>query len=367
MIPFARINTYNNKLPAQGLIKRFRVMFYNLYYLRTDGNLYSIGYNSNGRAGGDSSVTSFTRWTLVQTGVADIWTNNETTALILKNDGTWMITGRSYPLGISETNFGFTDCSSSMTGVNVSTLYLGNANIFYIDGTFNLMAMGFNTSGSLGLGNTNRYSVWTQINTNVKKVVDTQGGESTIVLKNDATVYSTGSNLYYQLGFTSPSSTTTFLAVPLAAGAIDIQGSYNSLFVLKSDGLYTCGNQFSGQLGTGVASNAGATLAKRTVPGTITGFKAKNYSCIILSSGNYYYWGQNSVGTGTGDVSTSTLIPAASIANVGLDFSTLQVGYQKLYGQKDDNLYGSGIPGTYVMLPYYTGNVSGLQILSTST
>jgi alpha-tubulin suppressor-like RCC1 family protein len=367
MIPFARIGVYGNKIPIIEGLKKFVTMFNNMYLLNHDGNLYAIGSNANGLCGLPSTVTQLSRWTLVQTNVSDIWVNNQLTALISKTDGTFMYTGRDLFLGTNKgAAYGFTDCTSLLgsAGTYRSSLTLTGYNIFYIDGGSNLYGMGYNNNGSLGTGNTTPVQSFRLLATNVKKVVGTLTGDSTSILKNDGSVYGCGENSNYQLGFTSPARPNVFTESPNAAGAIDLQMAHSSIYVLKSDGLYTGGTSFSGQLGNGINANTNVGLARRNIPGTITGFVANNYSCMIYSSGNYYITGQNSLsGTSTENVSTPTLVPSSYIKDIGIKIEDIQFGYRVLYGVLDKDVYGSGIGSGSVLLPYYTGAVTGMQKL----
>lgn len=374
MIPFARICKYGNIIPTVGTIKRFKVMFSTMYLLNTNGELYVIGSNANGVGGGPQATTLYSRWTLIATDVDDIWCNVHTSALLLMKDGSWKYTGRSYLIGTSSVSYGFIDCSSSMgTDVknNLSTLYLSDTSLFYIDPLLDLYAMGLNSSGQLGTGNTTALTSFTKINSNVLKVACAYDGSGSLIIKNDNTVYGTGSNLSYQLGFTSPTSTNVWTVSTAYSGSIDVQMGYDCSYALKADGLYTAGKQFSGQMGNGQNNNNSKTPGKMTVPGTPVAFKANNYSCIVYSTnGSYYMFGQDGITSTSGSSNSQpVLISDALLKNVINNISEVQIGYYAVYSFTNNNIYGSGsaTPINNKMLPYYTTTrVIGLQPLETS-
>jgi len=161
--------------------------------------------------------------------------------------------------------------------------------------------MGNNRFGQLGDGTiytvTNRPKLI--LNTGVKAIA--AGGEHSLFLKADGSLWGMGSNLYGPLG---DGSTDTLFAQPTLIVASNVTaiaaGGGHSLF-LKSDGsLWAVGYNYYGQLGDGLGSvyNQSTNKPQKIVAGDVTAIAAGGgHSLFLKSDGSlwgmgYGVWGQ---------------------------------------------------------------------------
>lgn len=372
MIPFSRMiqyaNTYNP--PQIGQIKKYYSSFYGLYVLDTAGNLYAIGRNQFGQLGLPQTVTYQDTWLKINTDVDDMWFDDNACVLVKKTDGSYWTTGRNYwnsGTGSAQTTYQFINASTFFSSISIKNIVLTTYGIWIIDTIDDLYYCGYNQSGWAGTGNTTSVPTLTKITSNVKKVSSVLDGTATAILKNDGTLWTCGSNTYYQLGYTSPNPQPVLTQVSITS-VLDVQMGYNSMYILRSDGIYNCGIQFSGQLGNGLSNNGGKTLGKVTISaGTPTEMYYGRYTCVVKIGTSYYSTGQICTGPTIGNSSVSfTLIDPTYMAN--LNPTQIQVGYYKIYAIVNDKLFGCGSYNAQSypnLLPYYTSNVFGLSVLDT--
>jgi alpha-tubulin suppressor-like RCC1 family protein len=199
--------------------------FYFSLAIKTDGTLWSWGYNGYGQLGignltnysSPKQVGALTTWSSVTAGY------NQT--LAIKTDGTlWGWGSNAY----GQIGDGTRTSKSSPVQIGALTTWLSVSGGGYFsvalktDGT--LWSWGYNATGSLGLGNTTYYSspkqvgsltTWSKLNTNSNSGL-------VAAIKTDGTLWTWGNNAQGQLGlgnrtnYSSPKqvgSLTTWLSV----------------------------------------------------------------------------------------------------------------------------------------------------------
>ena len=177
-------------------------------------------------------------------------------SLILKNDGTLWSCGynRYGQLGLGDTTNRNIFTQATTNADDIKSVYCG---IFYTlilknDGT--LWGCGRNDYGQLGLGDTNSRTTFTQITTNTDNIKSIYcGGNYTLILKNDGTLWGCGQNTDYQLGLGDNTNRTTFTQITTNTDNIkSVYCGYNHTLILKNDGtLWGCGYNWYGNLGLG--------------------------------------------------------------------------------------------------------------------
>ena len=135
-----------------------------------------------------------------------------------------------------------------------------NSYILKNDGT--LWATGTNSSGQLGIDSTTNVNIFTKIKTNGlingKKVVGiiTASYGNFLAITEDGAVWGTGSNSSGQLGIGSTTNQQVFTKSNIEFGAVAVSAGGSSSYVLKSDGsVWATGNNRDGELGTGDTTN----------------------------------------------------------------------------------------------------------------
>lgn len=166
------------------------------------------------------------------------------------------------------------------------------------DGT--LWTWGDNLYGQLGDGTLNSVSAPQQVLDNVTAV--SAGANATAAVRSDGTLWTWGDNLYGQLG----DGTRDSMSAPhqvLADVRFAVMGDYHAAAISTNGTLYTWGSNLDGQLGNGglgdtTDEETGATLqlmpAAVSLPAAVSNVTVgAGHTAAILSDGTLWTWGRN--------------------------------------------------------------------------
>ena len=248
-------------------VKDIEAASYNTIALKNDGTVWSTGYNNYGQLGNGTT------------------TDNYTFEPVKLNEN------REYLH-------------------NIVDITVGESTVYALAEDGSVWAWGYNNYGQLGIANTNNQLYPTKIKT-VSNIVQIEAGKAYLtMLAADGTVWGTGYNNYGQLGINSTSTTycpiqmlnadgTTFTGVKKIATGIE------STVVLKEDGtVWSVGYNAFGQLGDGTTTRrTGLVQVKEDANNVITSIKdiyADAYSVYLLKEidgeEKWYVMGSNSNG-----------------------------------------------------------------------
>ena len=181
-------------------------------------------------------------------------------------------------------------------------------------GSPSLLAYGQNSNGQLGDGN---YSSPVNIPWVVasKVIAGAAGGNHSLFVGADGTLWGMGLNTSGQLGPNGPSSKTNspFIVVTnvIAAAA----GYAHSLFLTTAGTLWTMGDNSDGELGNGGSGNAPGSVA-----GNVVAVAAGQYhSLFIKTDGTLWAMGLNNRGQLGNGTTSSTNLPINIASNVVAD------------------------------------------------
>ena len=292
--------------------------------IKTDGTLWTWGYNFLGRLGDNTTtnrttpITTFaggTNWKQVSGG-------REHTAAI-KTDGTLWSWGDNATGQLGD-NTSFTQRSTPVTtfagGTNWKQVACGMRHTAAIKTDGTLWAWGRNQfPGRLG-DNTSASDRLTPVTTfaggtNWKQV--SAGYQQTVAIKTDGTLWTWGGNSDGQLG----DNTTTGRLTPVTtfSGGTNwkqVFCGYSHTVAIKTDGtLWTWGRNNNGQLGdntttsrcTPVTTFAGGTNWKQVAGG-------QYITAAIKTDGTLWIWGYNSYGQLGDNTSTNRTTPVTTFA-----------------------------------------------------
>lgn len=289
-----------------------------MYALKNDGTLigYNLYYNIFTQETDKFSITN------VKKVVGKAYN-----AIILKNDGTVWVVGKNNfgQLGIGTIDNNIYNIPIQVPSLsNIIDIFSSGNSMFALKSDGTLRAWGLNTSGQLGIGNTNNVTIPTLVNiSNITKVVPSY--DYTLALKSDGTVWSWGYNGYGQLGDGTTTTRLTPVQVKNISNVSNIYANGSRSFALKNDGTVWAWGHNNGVLGDGTTSNRSLPM-QLSISNVKTILPSVNNTLAIDNNNNLYYWGSLPSGT-TGNIGalkptylTSNVLQCLSPAVAGLTF-----------------------------------------------
>jgi len=282
-------------------------------------------------------------------------------SVALKNDGTVWAWGYNYYGELGNGNWTDSIVPVPVLGLAGMTAVAAGFNhclALASDGT--VWGWGVNGEGELGIGTYDfRSNVPVQTSFPVGTVITgiAGGGQHSLALKNDGTVWAWGYNVYGALG---DGTTVQFRNIPVQVlnltGAIAIAGGdYHSL-ALKGDGtVWAWGYNGYGQLGNGTNTNSNVPVRVSNLTGVTAITSGWFHSLALKSDGTVWAWGQNwygQLGPGvSGDSNIPVLVPGltgmtAIAAGFGHTVALKNDGTVWAWGYNGEGELGNGTSGT---------------------
>lgn len=292
--------------------------------LKSDGSVWSWGFNSYGQLGNGSATTSYTPVQVKNlAGVIDI-AGGGYHSLALKSNGTvwsWGFdavgqlgngtdTGKNTPVKVSN----LSDVTA-IAGGWFHSLALKK------DGT--VWAWGLNSFGQLGDGTYDDKNTPVQVSGITGITAIAGGGNYSLALKSDGittTVWTWGSNEFGQLGDgANKNNSNTPVQVSGLDEVIAIDGGWGHGLALKSNGtVRTWGRNNGGQLGDGTYDNKNTPVQVSNITGITAIASGGNHSLALKSDGIVWTWGygkEGQIGNGT-DTSKNTPVQAINLSDI---------------------------------------------------
>jgi alpha-tubulin suppressor-like RCC1 family protein len=306
--------------------------FYQTAAIKSDGTLWSCGYNYSGELGDGTTTLRSSPVQTISGGTdwAEISCGQNHTAAI-KSDGTlWLwgynnrgqlgdntTTGKSSPV---QTVTGGTDWESVSCGYN-------HTMAIKTDGS--LWIWGRNDNGQLGDNTIAHKSSPVQTvagGTNWSKIAG--GTARTAAIKTDGTLWSWGYNLYGQLGDETIANKSS--PVQTIAGGTDWAqvacGSDHTVAIKTGGTLWTWGRNSLGQLGDETIANKSSpvqTVAGGTNWSKVAGGDA--HTAVIKTDGTLWTWGYNDNGELGDETIANKSSPVQTVAG-GTNWSSVSCG-----------------------------------------
>ena len=243
---------------------------------------------------------------------------------ILKIDGSiWCCGDNDYgQLGLNDTTKRtiFTQVTTNINN-DAKQIVCGYKCTFILKNDGSLWGCGYNYYGQLGLGDTTDRSSFTQVTNDVKQIAC--GDSYTIILKTDGSVWACGYNGYGQLGLGDTTYRTSFTQITtnINNDVSQIACGYYHTIILKNNGsVYACGRNNYGELGLNDTTQRTTFTQVTTNISEIKQIACGNYHTFILKNdGSIWSCGRNNygqLGWGTSDSNThSTFIQVTTNIN----------------------------------------------------
>ncbi|AEC01562.1 InlB B-repeat-containing protein [Parasphaerochaeta coccoides] len=283
--------------------------------------------------------------------------------MILKKDGTLWATGKNYfgQLGLgSQEPDRSTPTQVTFMGTDVAAVSTGHSYTMILKKDDTLWATGFNSYGQLGDGTTSNRTSPVQVKasttlndfmTDVAAV--STGDDHTMILKKDGTLWAIGRNYSGQLGDDTQTDRSTPVQVTsMGTDVAAVSAGGNHTLILKKDGtLWVTGYNGFGQLGDSTTDNRNMPVQVKGSGGVgfMTDVKAASagmyHTMILKKDGTLWATGGNEFGQlGLGDSGseTSRSIPV-QITSMGNDVADVSTGrFHTMILKKDGTLWATG-------------------------
>jgi alpha-tubulin suppressor-like RCC1 family protein len=319
LIPFLLMLVWTTSVPARtlGALEDqpqpvFSAGWYHSLAIRSDGSLWSWGYNHYGQLGDDTTTD---RDAPVRIGTPTGWSavvaaGNH--SLALRSDGSLWAWGhnRYGQLGDGTT----TDRHKPTrigTSSNWAAIAARNDTSLAIRSDGSLWAWGSNDRGQLGDGTTTDRTSPRRIGTDRDWVAVSAGNDHCIALKADGSLWTWGWNEYGQLGLGSTQDRAFPTRVGSGRGWVAVAaGSFHSL-ALRADGtMWACGMNHNGQIGDGTTTDALTFRRIGTNADWVAIAAGYDDSLALKADGSLWVWGMNGyTGLQTGYVVGQAITP----------------------------------------------------------
>ena len=302
--------------------------------LKQDGTVWSAGVYANTRSESFQQVTS--------AGAMAAAAGNSF-GMVLKQDSNVLITGKHFKAELSivdgvvksRRTFSFIQKIPGANGIAA-----GGHHSIVLTEEARVWTMGWNKYGQLGDGSTDDKSTFSRAMFSGVELAAAAGGEiHSMVLKQDGSVWAAGRNANGQLGDGSNADRNRFLKV-IHFGVVGVAaGGYHSM-VLKQDGsVWATGWNKYGQLGDGSATDC-ATYVQVVSGGAKAIGAGSRHSMMLKQDGSVWATGYNEYGQ-LGDGSKTNRNAFVEVISDGVKMVAAG-GFHSMVLKQDDSIWATG-------------------------
>ena len=305
---------------------------YHSLALKSDGTVWAWGYAAQGQLGDGTGLDRSTPvHVLGLTDVVAISGGFEHN-LALKSDGTvWAWGNNTYGQlgdGTSTNNRLAPVAVTGLTGITVISAGGDHSMALKSDGT--VWTWGINWYGVLGDGTTTTRAIPGQVSGLSGVVAVAASYYHSLALKGDGTVWGWGENYYGNLGDGTRTDRPSPVPVSALTGVVAISSRFEHSLALKSDGtVWGWGRDDYGQLGDG-GSGIGVQRLVPVRASGLTGVVAvaggQYHGVALTSDGTIWTWGFNGFGALGDGTLTDRPIPARAVGLAGVRFTAIAAG-----------------------------------------
>ena len=207
-----------------------------------------------------------------------------------------------------------------------SSVVVGGEHTIGIKSDGTLWGWGLNSNGQLGNGTNVSSNIPIQIGTDDDWISVSAGYNFTLALKSNGTIWGWGRNSQGQLGLGNSADVSLPTQVGNDTDWIEVMTGNFSSYAKKNDGtLWSCGNNYHGQLGLGVMGSVWVFTKIGVDTDWNKVYPIGDHNLAIKNNGTLWSWGYNSygqLGDGT-TINRNTLVPiTCPNTNLGIDEPT---------------------------------------------
>lgn len=234
------------------------------------------------------------------------------------------------------------------SGVTVKAVAAGGNHTIALKSDGTVWAWGDNTYGQLGDGTTNQSTTPVQAKSLSNVVAIAAGHDHTVALKSDNTAWAWGYNKKGQLGDGTTNNNKSPVQVSSLTGVLAIAAGFDHTIAVRNDNtVWDWGNNSDGQLGNGTKTNSSSPVQASNLSTAIAvaaGFDSSvpshEHSVALKDDGTVWTWGSNSNGQlGNGNTTLSN-IPVAIVGLPGITLPSMiaiAAGYDYTVALGNDN------------------------------
>jgi alpha-tubulin suppressor-like RCC1 family protein len=271
--------------------------------LKSDGSVWAWGSGDEGQLGNGSRTDSNVPVRVANLNCVTAIAVGGNQGLALRTDGSVWAWGGNSRGQLGDGTGANSDMPVAVTGLGAGVVAIaaGEENSLALKSDGSVWAWGRNDRGQLGNGTSNDSEVPAPVSGLASGVIQiADGGDFSLAMKADGSVWGWGNNFSGQLGHAAPQTFNTPTPVNgLAAGVKAIAvGEGNSLALLANGSVLAWGKNTSGELGNG-------TTKDTPVPTLVSGFSSgviavavgrSDFSLALKSDGSVWAWGWGAAG-----------------------------------------------------------------------
>ena len=290
--------------------------------LRTNGTVYAVGRNANGRLG--DGTTNNQSLPIAVPGLSTIGgiAAGDTHSVALKSDGTIVGWGANNygQIGDGTSNNDRPTPTAVSNVTNATAIGAGQGFTLALTQSGSVYAWGYNMYGRLGNGNTTNQPTPVALSGLTTATAIAAGYEHGLAVLSDGTVRAWGRNGSGQLGDNSTTDRSSPVAVQNVTGAVAVAAGWGHSLVLKSDGtVWAFGFNQYGQLGDGTPTQRNTATQVPALTNIVAIAAGRLHSLALDSDGVVWVWGRNAAGQ-LGDGTTADRFTPFAISGAGLNW-----------------------------------------------
>lgn len=298
------------------------------YQVRTDGSLWATGGGGDYMLGVSSSV-NVSSWTRIGTSTAWTWA--------IAGSGAGAVMGAFQGFGLymwglnSSGQLGQNNTTTYSTPVQVAGSWIaaatGSAHVIGIKSDGTLWGWGNNSGGALGDGTTTNRSTPVQIATSATTgyswIYVAAGIGASYAIRSDSTLWAVGTNTNGCLGIGNTTNQSNWVQVGSNSNWVSICSNQTSVLAINNLQLYGWGINSFGQLGTNNSTTYSTPAASTNTSHWVAiGCTYTGSSVGVQTNGTLWGWGSN----GNGEI-TGTSQPATPLQiGTGTTWTNVQGG-----------------------------------------